>query len=103
MTVLYPIFCTADIPVKVLDELLNQANEWEYVDGEMLCFVTTKDISKLKKVSQPPMASFESPFLGMDVESINDFVKTHCHGTGLCSKLFAVLDNKTPEEKTCLL
>jgi len=69
----------------------------------MLCFVTTKDTSKLEKGSRPPMDPFESPFLGTDIESINDFVKTHCRGTELSHENFTVLDNKTIEDKTCVL
>ncbi|KAI1481224.1 hypothetical protein F4774DRAFT_417805 [Daldinia eschscholtzii] len=95
---LFPIYCTAEIAIPVMEKFLRDAlagsNDLVPNSDPCLAIVTTVDEAPIE-VSNPPLQSFVSPFLGQSLEQISRQLKG--------STYFAVLDERSTEDETVTL
>ncbi|KAI1400033.1 hypothetical protein F4819DRAFT_462736 [Hypoxylon fuscum] len=94
----FPVYCTAEIPVQVAERFLSEAlagsNKLAPGSEPALAIVTTTRFSP-SIASQPRLQPFSSPFLGQSVEEISRELDG--------ATFFAILDGRSMEDETALL
>ncbi|KAL9086686.1 MAG: hypothetical protein Q9165_007005 [Trypethelium subeluteriae] len=101
-----PIFVTADIPLEMLNNIIESHKNWEFNEGEEVVFVDTPTVSELQgRANDDPFTSVpEIPFRNVSPEEINTFVLENFPGHAIHHQRFIVLDQVTAEDgSTCLL
>ncbi|MCJ1249340.1 hypothetical protein MMC30_006563 [Trapelia coarctata] len=107
---MFPIFCTANIPPNILDEFLDQSYQGclklgagDSVGGAP-CILTSKDLASVTHGSRTPTQPFSSPFLDMSVEEVRKFFAENVvPHSAFTSSVFAVMDAATVAKKTCVV
>ncbi|KAI0881837.1 uncharacterized protein GGS22DRAFT_57488 [Annulohypoxylon maeteangense] len=98
MSSIFPVFCTAELPIATIEKLLSDSLEGakKMAPSEpSLAVVTKADNMSHTTASTPPFQPFDSPFIGQSVKEISrQFPQAH-H--------FAVLDERSLGEKTVVL
>ncbi|KAL5345378.1 hypothetical protein ACLOAV_009749 [Pseudogymnoascus australis] len=106
---MYPAFVTAPIPVKILDELIDEAKNSVYgmmgdndrgVPSDCLCILDTENLDSVIHGSRKPVQPFESPFIGMTDDEVRSWMNENKH-PNFAECTFVVLDGDTAKNKTC--
>ncbi|OAL64877.1 hypothetical protein A7C99_4313 [Trichophyton rubrum] len=103
---MYPVFCTTNIPPKVLDWFIDEAYRGILLSEEdsdppgAPCILQTTDLSSITHGSRKPMSDFESPFLNYTDNEIRDWMEHHSC-PGFAEATFTILDQLTIDEGTC--
>jgi hypothetical protein len=125
---MYPVFCTANIPSKVLglsffpfltcfrsntcflqilDEFIDEAYKgWiDLVDDPKMwagapCILQTTDLDSITHGSRKPTPDFESPFLNNTEDEIRDWMQKNRH-PNFAEFTFTILDQNTVDHKIC--
>ncbi|KAI1474990.1 hypothetical protein F4774DRAFT_307842 [Daldinia eschscholtzii] len=103
-----PVFCTASISKEMLDEFFVQSlGAWELQGADWIgVLVNTLDVGTITKSTRPPVERPASyPFQGWGVEDIVKFAHDHINRSrqGIVPDNLVILDERTMEDKTCLL
>ncbi|KFY29507.1 hypothetical protein V493_02326 [Pseudogymnoascus sp. VKM F-4281 (FW-2241)] len=108
---MYPAFFTAPVPIKILDELIDEAKNGlcgmigddRGVPGDCLCILDTENLDSVIHGSRKPMQPFESPFIGMTDDEVRSWMNEHHQHPHFAEFAFAVLDEDTVKNKTCCI
>ncbi|KAI2470950.1 hypothetical protein F4781DRAFT_155781 [Annulohypoxylon bovei var. microspora] len=98
MSLIFPVYCIADVPISVIERLLSDSlegsNKLAPGSEPSLAIVTTAN-EVPTTASWPPLPPFTSPFLGQSVEEVSDQFAHITH--------FAVLDERSINDETATL
>ncbi|KAH8601082.1 hypothetical protein B0O99DRAFT_589164 [Bisporella sp. PMI_857] len=104
------LFCTANVPGKVIDELLEAATNPTVDCGDFRwSLVRTRDQAPLDDPTTAPVGDFETSFLNASIDEIGVYFNTRYtrefpdYPADWSSKSFAVLDERSIEDKTLLI
>ncbi|KAL4903976.1 hypothetical protein BDW74DRAFT_154947 [Aspergillus multicolor] len=107
---LIPIICTHEVSSKVLSSILSTAYEAaSQIDSPpSLILLTTSDGDELRKytkdsVTNPPVESFQSPFLDWKHKDIAKFLQENTSKTVIDRTTFLVADQQTITDEDTLL
>ncbi|MCJ1309909.1 hypothetical protein MMC25_003570 [Agyrium rufum] len=105
----FPIFCTAQIPTEILDNLLQQTSGSENFPDNRPVILTSTDVKTFVEPSRSPVVSFDSPFLEWIIDQVYEFfhaIVSPSSGGRLGpwpNHTFIVCDERTIEDQTCWL
>ncbi|KFX88730.1 hypothetical protein V490_07445 [Pseudogymnoascus sp. VKM F-3557] len=102
-----PAFVTAPVPLKILDELIEESknglrgliDDDEGNTGYHLCILDTMDLNSVEHGSRTPVQPFESPFIGWTDDECRSWMNEHRHPY-FATYTFVVLDKDTVKNKT---
>ncbi|KAL4751920.1 hypothetical protein BDW72DRAFT_79555 [Aspergillus terricola var. indicus] len=107
---LIPIICTHEVSPVVLSTILSIAYEAssKINSPPTLLLLTTADGDDLRKykkesVTKPPIDTFQSPFLGWDVNKAAQFIQENASKTVVDRTAFLVADDQTTADEGTLL
>ncbi|KAF5330693.1 hypothetical protein D9619_006040 [Psilocybe cf. subviscida] len=112
-----PIFCTAEIPLSIIEALLEATKEHQLGSPELfarepmntanwLVLMTSKDLTTIHQGLSSPVQSFTSPFIGMSVDEVTAWYDTNITQPGVVGYLkrtFIVLEQEATDDEICTI
>ncbi|QIW99601.1 hypothetical protein AMS68_005119 [Peltaster fructicola] len=109
---LCPVFCTAKLPIELIDEFFKEANKatqdncYEAPVGYLVASTTLPEVIEESATICPidEQALQDNPFLNKTTTEVIDWAQSNLHPEcGLLNDQVVILDDRTAQDKTCLL